>query len=130
VTKPSDWIPGRGEIRFVSYCVDGMNGIRVEVQDSLGVVNAPSSFSFSFNLAGLKDGEHTVDVSAEGMYEDTEFLTTFQKISFTVYTPFPTTLVLASVSVLAIGGIGLFVYFKKRNRTRINKHSEVEQPST
>jgi hypothetical protein len=122
VTTPSDWIPSKGEIRFISYCVDGFadgiedeNETRVEVQDSLGVVNKPSSFNFSFNLAGLKDGEHTVEVFVDGIYEATGFGTSAQRIKFTVYTPFPTTLLIASVSAVAVVaiGLGLFVYFKK-----------------
>jgi hypothetical protein len=30
--------------------------------------------------------------------------------------PFPTTLVIGSVIAVAVAGLGLFVYFKKRNR--------------
>jgi hypothetical protein len=125
LTKPSDWIPSRGQIRFVSYCVDGMadgiedeNETRVEVQDPLGVVNAPSSLSFSFNLAGLKDGQHTVQVHWEGTFEGSTITGTLQRISFTVYTPFPTALVVASVVLVAVISIGLLVYFKKRGRGR------------
>jgi hypothetical protein len=44
--------------------------------------------------------------------------------------PFPTTLVIASIGSAAIVGLGLLVYFKKRNHARINKHSEIEQSST
>jgi hypothetical protein len=36
--------------------------------------------------------------------------------------PFPTTLVIATIALLAVIGAGLLVYFKKRNHARINKH--------
>jgi hypothetical protein len=39
-----------------------------------------------------------------------------ETILFTVNVPFPTTLVIASVSTVAVVGIGLLVYFKKRKR--------------
>jgi hypothetical protein len=44
--------------------------------------------------------------------------------------PFPTTLVTVVMVSVVIIGIGLLVYFKKRKNARINKHSEIEQPST
>ena len=43
--------------------------------------------------------------------------------------PFPTTLVIGSVIIVAVIGIGLSVYFKKRSHARTNQHSEIEQPS-
>jgi hypothetical protein len=44
--------------------------------------------------------------------------------------PFPTTLVITSVITVAVVGIGLLVYFKKRSHAGIKKHSEIDQPST
>lgn len=81
VVKTSDWInKTNSDIEFVAYCVDGYcdgvadeKEIIVEVQDPLGDANAPSSFSFSFRLGGLKEGQHTVNVLVKGVYEDTAF---------------------------------------------------------
>jgi hypothetical protein len=42
---------------------------------------------------------------------------------------FPTTLVIGSVITVAVIGIGLLVYFKKRGHAKINKHSEIKQSS-
>jgi parallel beta-helix repeat protein len=44
--------------------------------------------------------------------------------------PFPTTLVVAFITSVAIIGAGVLVYFRRRSHARINKHSEIEQPST
>jgi len=43
--------------------------------------------------------------------------------------PFPTVLVVAFITSVAIIGAGFLVYFRKRSHDRINKHSEIEQPS-
>jgi multisubunit Na+/H+ antiporter MnhC subunit len=44
--------------------------------------------------------------------------------------PFPTALVVASVVLVAVIGISLLVYFKKRSHAGTKKHSEIVQPST
>jgi hypothetical protein len=44
--------------------------------------------------------------------------------------PFPTTGIVVAVIIVAVVGLGLLVYFKKRDHARINKHGEIEQPST
>jgi hypothetical protein len=83
VVKTSDWInKTNSQIKFVTYCVDGYcdgvadeKEIIVEVHDAIGDVNAPSSFSFSFRLGGLKEGQHTVNVLVKGVYEGTAFET-------------------------------------------------------
>jgi hypothetical protein len=87
VTKPSDWFDLGGQMKFVRYIVDGgprdsmeENAARerlmswdggegvmqTEVQDPLGIANPPSTFTFSFKLAGLATGEHCVDVYVAG----------------------------------------------------------------
>jgi hypothetical protein len=153
LTKPSDWLNKTDcYISYVTYCVDGSasgpygqisdnsdeNETIIEVQDPRGVLNPPTSFSFSFDLEGLADGEHTLEILVEGNYDWTGFGYTFPRTSFTVYTSSPTptptasptsipeptatpepfpTLVTASVSVLAaMIGLGLSVYFKKHRR--------------
>jgi hypothetical protein len=138
VTRPADWLYisslndgsevylSQGQINFVIYSVDGIvDGIpdeheseKIGVNDPLNNVNPPSSFSFSFNLKGLQDGQHTVEVYTEGYVNGTGVGVNSQTIHFTVYTPepLPTTLVVAFVVLVAVIGIGLLVYFKKRKR--------------
>jgi len=158
LTKPSDWLNKTDcYISYVTYCVDGSasgpygqisdnsdeNETIIEVQDPKGVANPPTSFNFSFNLEGLADGEHTLEILVEGNHGWSGFGYTFPRTSFTVYAsspaptptasptsipeptpeaaPISTTLVTASASVFAvIVGIGLLVYFKKRQRTKIS----------
>jgi len=109
----------------------------IQVQDPQGVANPPTSFSFSFDLEGLTTGNHTLEILAEGNYDWTGFGYTFPRTSFTVNTSFPTpspkttptsileptteaepisTLVTASASIVAIVGVCLLVYLKKRHR--------------
>ena len=140
VNRPEDWLYvssldngsevylSQGQIKCVIYSVDGIiDGVadeheseRIYADDPLNAVNPPSNFSFSFNLEGLQDGEHSVDVYAEGFVNGTGVGVDPQRINFTVYTPepepFPTTLVVAAsgISVAAIAGVGALVYFKKR----------------
>jgi len=155
VLKPSVWLNKTNcYISYVTYCVDGSatgpfghisdgsdeNETIIQVQDPQGVANPPASFSFTFDLEGLADGEHTLEILVEGNYDWTGFGYTFPRTNFVVYAssstptptaspsapepkatpePFPTTLVTASVSVVAvIAGIGLLVYFKTRERKR------------
>jgi hypothetical protein len=78
-------------------------------------LDAQSNVTISGNviLTGLSNGYHNVTVYATDEFGSTGV----SKITrFTVEVPehFPTTLVIASVTILAVVGIGLFVYFKKR----------------
>ena len=86
VNRPEDWLYtsslnngseiylSQGQIKFVIYSVDGViDGVADEhesekicVNDPVNAVNPPSNFSLSFNLEGLQDGQHSVDVYAEG----------------------------------------------------------------
>jgi hypothetical protein len=77
-------------------------------------------------LTDLPDGEHNLTVYAS---DSAGNIGVSETIYFSVKVPFPTTLVVASIVLVAVIGAGLLVYFKKRNNTRINKHSEIEQPS-
>ena len=100
LTKPSDWFSKPGcFISHIGYSVDGhITGpfgrkidnsdnkqVMIKVKDySSGVPNTPTSFNFSFNLEGLKDGKHTIEIQVEGNHDWTEFYYTFPRTSFTV----------------------------------------------
>jgi len=100
LTKPSDWFSKPGcFISHVGYSVDshviGPFGriiensdnkqVMIEVKDySRDVPNSPTSFNFSFNLEGLTDGKHALEIQVEGNYDWTEFYYTFPRTSFTV----------------------------------------------
>jgi hypothetical protein len=69
-------------------------------------------------LAGLSEGTHTLTVYAEDI---TGNVGTSETISFTVDTasepeqePYQTTIFIVSIVLVAIIGIALLVYFKKR----------------
>jgi hypothetical protein len=62
-------------------------------------------------LAGLADGKHNITAYAWDLAGN---IGTSKTVFFTVKVPFLTTLVIASVIIVAVVGIGLFVYFKKR----------------
>jgi hypothetical protein len=67
----------------------------------------------NMTLAGLLDGEHSLTLFAidtAGNIGSSETI----YFSVDVPEPFPTTLVIASVITVAVVGVGLFVYFKKR----------------
>ena len=90
VNRPEDWLYtsslkngseiylSQGQIKFVIYSVDGaIDGVadeheseKIYVNDPVNAVNPPSNFSLSFNLEGLQDGQHSVDVYAEGFFND------------------------------------------------------------
>ena len=141
VNRPEDWLYtsslnngseiylSQGQIKIVIYSVDGViDGVadeheseKIYVNDPVNAVNPPSNFSFSFNLEGLQDGQHSVDVYAEGFVNGSGVGVDPQRINFTIYTPepepFPTTLVAAAsgASVAAVGA-GLLVYFNKHKK--------------
>jgi hypothetical protein len=65
-------------------------------------------------LAGLSYGAHNLTVYAVDVAGN---VGASETISFSVEVPFPTTLVaLASVATVAVVGVGLLLYFKKRKR--------------
>jgi len=66
------------------------------------------------SLVGLASGLHTVTVYARDAFEN---VGASETTIFTIEEPFPTALVaVASVAIIAVVGVGLLVYFKKRKR--------------
>ena len=92
VTKPAEWLDS-GKIDLVAYFIDTniyhfdtRKENVVEVQDPSDAENSIPSFIFSFDLKGLEDGSHTMEVFAEGYVNGTD--TSISKvISFITYTP-------------------------------------------
>jgi hypothetical protein len=126
VTKSSDWTVSNGQIRLVAYSVDGVpNGIAdenetvVEVYDPMDSLNP--TLSFSYKLAGLKDGKHSMMVYVKGDVKGTVFGAESQMIYFKVYS-FPTALVATASGIsAAVFGLGLLIYFKKRKHWKLRE---------
>jgi hypothetical protein len=76
-------------------------------------------------IAGLTNGLHNVTVYAKDAFENTGASET---IAFTVAKsePFPTTLVIASIGSVAIVGLGLLIYLKKRQKGSVDKGVKLE----
>jgi hypothetical protein len=85
VTKPSNWTDSEGQLKYVAYLIDGdrnnltyssynhsVGETRVAVNDTLGTVNPPLEFNVSMKLEGLSEGNHHVDVAAEGLVKYNE----------------------------------------------------------
>jgi hypothetical protein len=71
-------------------------------------------------LTGLSNGTHTLTVNViteRGSASQTVYFTIAQETE-TQPEPFPTTLVTASIVVVAVISVGLFVYFKKSHRDK------------
>jgi hypothetical protein len=83
-----------------SYSLDGQQNVTITANTT---------------LTGLPNGDHNVTIYAIDEAGNTGVSKT---IYFTVDVPepFPTTLVVASVITVAVVGLGLLVYFKKRKR--------------
>jgi hypothetical protein len=85
VTKPSNWTDFDGQLKYVAYLMDGsrtslidslpydsVGETRVAVEDPLGIVNSPLEFNLTIKLEGLSEGNHHVDVAAEGIVKNGE----------------------------------------------------------
>jgi N-acetylneuraminic acid mutarotase len=88
VNKPVNWM---------GYSLDGQDNVTV---------------TGNTTISGLANGLHNVTVYARDELENTGASET---ITFNVEAPFPTALVAASTASAAIIGVGLLLYFKKRN---------------
>jgi hypothetical protein len=82
----------------ITYCLNGEKN---------------SSVSGNTTLTGLANGDYALTVYAK---DEAGNVGTSETILFTVNVPFPTTLVIVSVITVAIIGIALLVYFRKRRK--------------
>jgi N-acetylneuraminic acid mutarotase len=90
VNEPTSWL---------GYSLDGQDNV---------------TFGGNTTLSGLPNGSHNLTVYATDQYGNTGASET---VYFNVEVPFPTTLVtVASVATVAVVGVGLLVYFRRRKR--------------
>jgi ribosomal protein S8 len=82
----------------ITYCLNGEKNVTV---------------SGNTTLNGLANGDYALMVYAK---DEAGNVGASETILFTVDVPFPTTLVIVSVITVAVVGIGLLIYFKKRKR--------------
>jgi hypothetical protein len=103
--------------RFNSYDVPLNFGVDEPFEKASYVLDGQQNVTIAGNktLTGLPNGDHNVTIYAIDEAGNTGVSET---IYFTVDVPelFPTTLVFASVITVAVVGLGLLVYFKKRKR--------------
>lgn len=82
----------------ISYSLDGEDNVTI---------------GGNITLAGLSNGEHYITVYATDIAGN---IGVSETISFSVETPFPTTLVIAPIASVVVAGVGLTVYFRKRRK--------------
>jgi len=87
LNKPATW---------VGYSLDGQDNVTI---------------TSNTTLSGLSSGLHNITVYARDEFENTGVSET---ITFSVEAPFPTTLIIAPIASVAVVGVGLLFYFKKR----------------
>jgi hypothetical protein len=89
-----------GNFRYAAYVLDGIGSDYINE---------------NITLTDLSLSNHTIHVT---VWTKNDYFS--ENIQFTIKEPepFPTTLVIASVSIVAVIGIGLFVYFKKQRRAQ------------
>jgi len=88
VNKPAVWM---------GYSLDGQDNVTI---------------TGNTTLSGLTSGLHSVTVYAKDSFENTGASET---ITFSVEEPFPTMLVAVAAVAVAVGSVGVLVYFRKRN---------------
>jgi N-acetylneuraminic acid mutarotase len=87
VNKPALWM---------GYSLDGQDNVTI---------------TGNTTLSGLTSGLHSITVYAKDKFENTGASET---ISFNIAEPFPTMLVAAVAVAVAVGSVGVLVYFRKR----------------
>jgi hypothetical protein len=149
IVKPETWFPSGhlkehgynegvfGNVTSVYYVVDGgeRQNITVHDTDTLFTANAARTLNFSIDLV-LAEGPHnvTVNLDADSYYvlpiagqgwslPSVVVHSESETVNFTVQ-PFPTAFVItASGASLAVVGIGLLFYFRRRKKTRSDQMS-------
>jgi parallel beta-helix repeat protein len=102
------------QVNWTGYSLDGKQNVTVTGSGALTNVT----------IADVTNGVHSITVYANDTYGN---MGASETTTFTVAKPepFPTTLVAAtSVAVVAVVGVGLLVYFKKRNRTEMTNKTK------
>jgi len=84
------------QVSWMGYSLDGQETVTV---------------TGNTTLTGLQNGLHNITVYAKDTFEN---MGTSETVYFSVEVPFPITLVIAPIASVAIVGVGLIVYFKKR----------------
>jgi hypothetical protein len=84
----------------VTYSLDGQDNVTI-AENAL--------------LTGLTNGDHNVTVYAT---DEAGNIGRSETVYFSVDVHFPTTLIIATVVTVAVVGVGLLVYFKKRQRSQ------------
>jgi hypothetical protein len=87
VNKPVNW---------TGYSLDGQDNVTI---------------TGNTTISGLTNGLHNITVYAKDTFEN---MGASETVYFSVEVPFPTTLVIASIVSVAVVGVGLLVYFKKK----------------
>jgi len=114
-TPPSISVLSLENRRFNSSDVPLNFGVDEPFEKASYVLDGQHNVTITGNttLTGLPDGDHNVTIYAIDEAGNTGVSETIY-FNVDVPEPFPTILVIASLSTLAIVGIGLLVYFKKR----------------
>lgn len=117
--------PGNNErLRWLNYSLDGQVPIPMTLVGPSDLM-PPYYYHGSGVLTSLSDGNHTLTVFGEtfvggliGYFNETVSFTVDKSI-IPETNSLPTSIAIASVVIVAVVGIGLLVYFKKRKRTAV-----------
>jgi hypothetical protein len=102
----------------LSYSIDGKPSVTIMNETTS---HSPFKKNEALNISELRNGQHKIEVKASFLQNSANFILSAYNISSApvyfaveVPEPFPTTLVAASAASVAVIGLGLLVYFKKR----------------
>lgn len=108
VTSPANATYSRSDIPLDFTLYENVSKVTYSLD---GIVN--STYSENATLSGLVEGSHTLTVYAWDLAGN---VGASETVFFSVEVPFSTTMVIAPVVSVAVVGVGLLVYFKKRKR--------------
>jgi len=90
------------EVSWMGYSLDGQDNVTV---------------SGNTTVSEMVNGLHNVTVYAMDEFENiVASATVFFRVELPKIEPFPTTLVVVSITTVSAIGVGLLIYFKKRKR--------------